>query len=177
MGPLAVAAAGARTYVADAGNRCIHVFDDRGDFVREIGKSDPDTGFDGLICPSAFLDCAPDADGVLHVTNPGRLRVERYRSDGKLLGHWGEAGEAPQQFTGCCNPISIALLPGGRVATAEKVVPRVKVYDAKGKMLAYIGPKAFSPDVEGLDVAADSRGQLYVADPGSGKVHVFALGE
>ena len=30
------------------------------------------------------------------------------------------------------------------------------------------------PEVDGLDVAVDSKGRLYVADPGDGNVAVFA---
>ena len=173
----AIAVARGFVYVADAGNRCIHRFDSRGDFVGVIADRDDEAGRKGLVCPSAFVDLAVDAKGILHVTNPGLLAVQRYRSDGKLLGQWGEPGEQPHQFTGCCNPTNLALLPDGRIATAEKVVPRVKVYDAERKLLAYIGPASFSKGAAGLDLAVDSGGRLYVADPGSAKVHVFALEE
>ena len=90
--------------VADAGNRCIHHFDMTGDFIADVGKPDRDAGLPGLVCPSAYLGLAVDESGTLHVTNPGLTRVERYSLDGKLLGFWGEGGNEPQQFSGCCNP-------------------------------------------------------------------------
>ncbi len=172
-----VAVVGLNVFVADAGNRCIHRFDVTGDFIDEIGKRDRETDFVGLICPSPYLDFAVDADGVLHVTNPGRLRVERYQSDGELLGFWGKPGTRPEEFSGCCNPSNVALLGDGRVVTAEKRPPRVKVYDGQGTMLAYLGPEHFTSEAMGLDLAVDSSGRLHVIDPGDGKVRVFELRE
>jgi len=169
----AIAVSGVNVFVADAGNRCIHRFDVTGDFIDEIGKRDTEAGFLGLIVPSPYLDCRVDSAGILHVTNPGRLRVERYSQDGELLDFWGEAGQAADQFCGCCNPVNIALLPEGRTVTAEKGIPRVKVYDKNGKMLAFIGPGFFSAGAAVLDLAVDSKGRIYVADPGDGKVRVF----
>jgi len=173
----AIAVDGTNVFVADAGNRCVHRFDLTGDFIDEIGKRDRDTGFVGILAPSPYVDLAVDGRGVLHVTNPGRLRVERYRADGRLVDFWGEAGTQPEQFCGCCNPTNIALFDDGRTVTAEKGIPRVKVYDAEGKMLAYIGPEYFSAEVAGLDLALDSAGRIHVIDPGDGNVRVFELKE
>ena len=173
----AIAVSGTNVFVADAGNRCVYRFDATGDFIDEIGKRDIEEGIVGLVCPSAYLDCQVDGEGVVHVTNPGRQRVERYKADGAFLGAWGRAGTTVEAFVGCCNPINIALLPGGRTATAEKTVPRVKVYDRAGRLLALIGSERFTPGVVGLDLAVDAEGRLYVLDPGDGKVKVFAAGE
>ena len=164
-------------YVADAGRRRILCFASDGDLVQEFGEPTESTKYVGIVCRSPFLDCAVDANGIVHVTNPGMLRVERHSRDAKLLGFWGEQGEGPEQFCSCCNPTNIALMPGGRVVTSEKVQPRVKVYDAHGKMLAYIGEEYFSEGAKGLDLAVDSRGRIHVVDPGTGKVLVFELHE
>ncbi len=169
-----IAVSGPDVFVADAGNRCIHRFGLTGDFIDEIGKRDAEAGTLGLVCPSASLGCRVDAEGILHVGNPGLQRVERYAPDGELLGFWGEAGIEPKMFSGCCNPINIELMPGGRTVTAEKDIPRVKVYDGGGKMLAFIGPEFFSSGAPGLDVAVDSDERIYVVDPVDGKVRVFA---
>lgn len=172
-----IAVHGVNVYVADAGNRCIHRFAADGDFIATIGERDPDAGVPGIVCPSPYLDCAVDAEGNLLVTNPGRLRVERYRPDGELLGHWGEPGSKPGQFSGCCNPTNVALLSDGRVVIGDKLPPRVKVYDGKGKLLAHIGQEHFAADAAGLDLAVDAKGRLFVIDPESGKVLVFARKE
>ncbi len=169
----AIVVDGPNVLVADAGNRCIHRFDTTGDFIDDIGARDPAAGLPGLICPSPHLDLAVDAGGDILVTNPGLSRVERYGLDGRLLGHWGEAGGGPEQFSGCCNPTNLALRADGAVVTSEKAVPRVKVYDAQGAMLAFLGPQFFTQEAAGLDVAVDSAGRLLVADPGDGGIRVF----
>lgn len=162
-------------FVADAGNRCIHRFDTTGDFINDIGKRDKERGVDGIICPSAFLDVIVDKGEILIVTNPGRSRVEQYKPDGTLVHFWGEVGAQPERFFGCCNPTNLALLPNGFLVTAEKLLARVKVYDTEEKLLAYIGPEHFTKNAEGLDIAVDSRGRIFVIDPGNGQVSVFAL--
>ncbi len=161
--------------VADAGNRCIHRFDTTGDFIADIAKRDPEAKLDGLICPSPYCGLAVDKTGVIYVTNPGLTRVERYSLDGKLLGFWGVGGAQPQQFSGCCNPTAVALFGDGRIVTAEKIIPRVKVYDANGQMRAFIGPEFFTKEAAGLSLAIDSAGRLFVMDPGDGKVRIFQV--
>jgi DNA-binding beta-propeller fold protein YncE len=169
----ALAVAGPDVLVADAGNRCIHRFDLTGDFIDEIGTRDAAAGLPGLVCPSPYLDLAIDSASTLHVTNPGLWHVERYSLDGKLMGAWGESGTRPEQFTGCCNPTNIALRADGAVVVAEKATPRVKVYDAGGALLAFLGPEHFTMEAAGLDIAIDSTGRLFVADPGDGRIRIF----
>ncbi len=168
---------GANVFVADAGNRCVHRFDTTGDFIDDFGKRNEEKGVEGIVCPSAFLDVAVDDEGALLVTNPGRSRVEHYGTDGTLIRYWGEAGAQAERFFGCCNPTNLALLPDDRLVTAEKILTRVKVYDTEGKLLAYIGPENFTKNAEGLDVAVDSKGRIFVIDPGNGRVSVFARKE
>jgi DNA-binding beta-propeller fold protein YncE len=169
----AIGVHGTRVFVADAGSRCIHVFDTTGDPITEFGKRDMAEGIVGLICPSPYLDVDPGPDGGAYVTNPGMLRVETYSRDGGLVGFWGQGGTDPEDFTGCCNPTNVLRMSDGNFATAEKQEPRVKVYSPEGEMLAFIGPEHFDPDAAGLDMAQDSSGALYVLDPAAGKVLVF----
>ncbi len=173
-----IAASASQVFVADAGNRCIHRFDTNGKFIDDFGRRDMAAGYPGIICPSPYLDCAIDAHGRLYVPNPGMLRVEVFSLDGARLRHWGKPTallSRPGGFFGCCNPTNIAVLSDGRVVTGEKIAGWVKVHAADGKLLALIGPAPFSPRPLGLDVAADSRNRIWVADPGDGKVKVFAL--
>jgi len=171
----AIAVSEANVYVADAGNRCVHRFDTTGDFINEIGKKDRDSGVPGIIVRQApVLDIAVDSNGILHVANPGRLRVERYKPDGTLLDYWGRSGRRLEDFCGCCNPTNILLLDDGRIATSEKSIPRVKVYDKDRKLLALIASGHFSKKAVGLDMARDSKKRIYVLDPVGRKIKVFA---
>jgi len=153
-------------YITDGGNRRLLKYSTDGDFIEETR---------GFVIPSAHFDCAVDAQGVLYIAHTGKWRIERYGPNGKLIGWWGESGTAPEKFCGCCNPTNFALFPDGRVATTEKGIPRMKVYDATGKMLAYLGPEAFPPDAEAMDLAVDSTGRVAVLDPAGGKVAYYEL--
>lgn len=79
--------------------------------------------------------------GVLHVGHTGKHRNERFDHNGRLVDFWQERGTEPEEFCGCCNPTNLALFPNGYVATTEKGLLRLKVYDASGKRLActYVG--------------------------------------
>lgn len=169
-----IAVSEANVYVADAGNRCVHRFDTTGDFINEIGKKDPEANVPGIIVrQSPMLDLAVDSSRLLHVTNPGRLRVERYKADGTLLDYWGRPGRALADFCGCCNPTNILLLGDGQIATSEKAIPRVKVYGEDRKLLALIDSEHFSKKAFGLDLARDSKKRILVLDSEDRKIKVF----
>ncbi len=174
-----LAVSGKDLYIADAGNRMVHHFLTDGTFVRVIGTRDRTTGAEGLVVPSPHLDIAILAGssgfgGRLLVANPGRHRIELYGGDGRLVSSWGRASIGVDGFCGCCNPTDIAAFPDGRVVTSEKGIPRVKLHDAAGNVLAYIGPSFFGTGAAGIDLAASPSGEIYAADPSSGRIMVFA---
>ena len=76
-------------------------------------------------------------DGLLRVVNPGMHRIEAYTPDGDLESFWGRRVDGIEGFCGCCNPANIAILPDGRIVTAEKGIPRVKVYHGRGQFVAW----------------------------------------
>lgn len=174
-------------FVADAGNRVVYRCDLDGRVRLRIGEKNRDRQVPGLILPSPFLDVEVGADGLLRVNNPGRHKVETYTRDGDLEGSWGRPGVAIDSFCGCCNPVALALLPDGRCVTAEKGLPRVKVYAPDGTLESVVaGPDSFaavaSEDREtestesmndGLDVAADGEGRLWVLDLVGATVQAF----
>ena len=70
--------------------------------------------------------------------------------------------------------------------TAEKGIPRVKVYSADGQFESVVaGPEQFLPTptassetrpehrLKVLDVAADSKGRVLVLDPNARNVRIF----
>jgi len=174
-------------FVADSGNRVVYRCDAKGRIQLRIGEKNVDRNIPGLVLPSPFLDVEVGRDGLLRVTNPGRHRVEVYTVEGELELAWGRAGVALDAFCGCCNPIAVSLFEDGRVVTAEKGLPRVKVYGASGDLETVVaGPDQFAPvgsdersrgqpdsAIEGLDVAVAPDGRVAVLDLVGSTVQMF----
>jgi len=173
-------------YVANAGGRIVLRFSPAGKLLGRIGQKDPDNNVTGFIIPSPYFDVAVGGDGLVRVVNPGTHHVQGYTPEGHLELSWGKAAMDIKGFCGCCNPAHLALLADGRYVTAEKGVPRVKIYTAEGEFQSVVaGPEAFlvSPTAavdtrtdhkpKVLDVAADSRSRILVLDPLRRSVRVF----
>jgi sugar lactone lactonase YvrE len=78
-------------------------------------------------------------------------------------------------FCGCCNPTDIALLADGRVVTAEKGLPRVKVMNPDGTLSCVVAPPdGLSAGASGTDLAVGPDGRVYVLDPQVQLVRIFA---
>ncbi|HRU05293.1 MAG TPA: NHL repeat-containing protein [Candidatus Brocadiia bacterium] len=170
--------------VADALNRVVHRFDTTGDFITSIGKRDP-SGAPGIITPSMYLDCAVSTSNEIVIGNPGRLRVEIFDLDGKMLRTWGAGGAAPNRFAPCCNPIHVAIGPNGEIVTVEKGLPRIKVHDSRGNLLAVLGihtaraagqsvsdPAPSDTPLFG-DVAVDASGRILVIYSPASEIWIF----
>jgi hypothetical protein len=158
--------------VADAAARYIRRFSHDGKRLGEIGTK---TKTGGFMLPNRSLDIDVNAEGVLVAADSGRHRVSSWTLDGTPLRHFGKFGLVnPGDFVGCCNPVNIALAPNGRIVTAEKVIPRIKVYNTEGKLLALIGPEHFDSKCTHLHLAIDSKGRIFVADPVRLEVKMFA---
>jgi sugar lactone lactonase YvrE len=158
-------------FLADASVRWIRHCDAQGRLLNNIGDQHRKGGFH---IPNGVVDFAIDRQGILHVANPGMHRVERYKADGELLGHFGRFdGRDPQGFPGCCNPTNVTLDDTGRVIVTEKAGPRVKLYDPEGKLLTVVATDGFEPGAKNMDVAVDTAGRIYVVDTVSLTIVVF----
>jgi hypothetical protein len=158
--------------VADAAARYIRRFGHDGKRLGEIGTK---TKTGGFMLPNRSLDIDVNAEGVLIAADSGRHRVSSWTLDGTPIRHFGKFGlVSPGDFVGCCNPVNIALAPHGRIVTAEKVIPRIKVFNTEGKLLALIGPEHFDSKCTHLHLAIDSKGRILVADPVRLEVKMFA---
>jgi len=106
-------------------------------FDRDLAQ--PKEIVSGLRCCCGRLDLAAAA-GTLYAAENARHCVNRYDSDGKALGAFGKSDRNDlESFGGCCNPMNIALGPGGDVYTAESGPDRVKRFSSDGKFLGLVG--------------------------------------
>jgi hypothetical protein len=161
-------------YVADAGARNIARCDFTGRVFSRLCEKDPARNYAGLIVPSPHLDVAVDDDGAVHVANPGSHRIEIYEADGSPRWSWGESSQDASGFCGCCNPTDFALMPHGGYVTAEKGIPRVKIYSRDGHFQCMVvGHEGLTSGVVGLDLAVFGDGRIAVLDPGARAVRVF----
>jgi hypothetical protein len=159
--------------IADATARYIRRYDHDGKQIGAIGNQNKTGGF---MLPNRTLDIDVDSKGVVVAADPGRHRVTLWTLDGKLIRNFGKFGLwNAEDFVGCCNPVNLAFAPGGIIVTAEKVVPRIKVFDAAGKLLGLIGPNHFDSKCIHLHLAADSQGRILVADPVRLEVKIFSV--
>jgi hypothetical protein len=159
--------------VADAAARYIRRYNRDGKQIGAIGNQSKTGGF---MLPNRSLDIDVDSRGVVVATDSGRHRVSSWTLDGVPIRNFGKFGIwNAEDFVGCCNPVNVAFAPGGRIVTAEKVVPRIKVYDAEGRLLGLISPENFDPKCTHLHLAVDSKGRILVADPVRLEVKVFSV--
>jgi hypothetical protein len=157
--------------IGDSTQRCIHRFDTAGKSLNTIGKHNP---LGGLLIPNGVVDFGVDSQGVIHVANPGKHRVERYSPEGALLGHMGKfTGPDPAGFSGCCNPTNVAIAGPGLLCVTEKAGPRAKIYDYAGQLITMIESAGFDPCTKNMDVAVDGSGHIFVSDPVKLAVFVF----
>ena len=162
-------------YVADAGKRVLFQYSMDGKKIMDIGGRHPATGAEGFIIPSAAFDVIPVGEGTVWAVNSGRHQLDHYGADGRLISAWNAPAVGIGGFSGCCNPVRIALLPNGDFVTAEKHIVRVKVYSPAGRFKCVVAsPSQFEKNAQILDVATDSDGKIYVIDSVTGAVRVFA---
>jgi len=173
---------------ADAANGLIYRYDLQGDLVNIIGEKDPQKeDHTGFVIPSPYFDIAMASDGLLRVVDPGRHEIVAFTLDGHREWTWGKASPKVDGFSGCCNPVNMAILPDGSFVTAEKGLVRVKVYDAEGQFVGVVagpdqlewqGPLQVCDTPEqcqsrGFDVAVDETGRIYILDTVKNVVRIF----
>lgn len=164
-----------QVWVGDAGSRVVWQYDRAGNLERVLGKADPDRGQPGMSIPGPYLDVVAGAAETVWVAHPGRRQVEHYNAAGELLSSFGKSAQTIEGFCGCCNPVDLARLPDGRLVTAEKGLPRVKVYRPDGTLDRVVAlPEDLSPAAAALDLAVESSGRVLVLDPPARLVRVFA---
>jgi hypothetical protein len=174
-------------FAADALNKVVRRYDKQGNPLQIIGAKDADRNIEGIVVPSPYFDLLIAPDGLLRVVNPGRHRIEAYTFDGHLEWTWGKPSSGLEGFSGCCNPIALALLPDGGFVTCEKGLVRVKAHDEEGGLIGVVaGPdqlgwqaplrvceKPEDCQARGLDIAVDAQGRIYVLNQVRNIVRIF----
>jgi hypothetical protein len=151
-------------WVADAGNRVVWRFDLNGNSLRPSPS--------GFLVTNHYFSLAAGSDDLVYVVNPRLLHVESFTHSGQHETAWGQGSASVKDFFGCCNPAHLAVLPDGRFVTAEKGMPRVKIYARDGTFETIVaGPTQLSATPAGL--AADPHGRVLVLDGRPAKVRVF----
>jgi sugar lactone lactonase YvrE len=179
-----ITTAAADIFVADAAQRVVWRFDGDGRLLGRIGAAEGES--QPFSVPSPYFDVAAGEEGLIHVVNPGRGRIETVTPEGSPQTLWGAAGSEVERFFGCCNPAHLAVMPDGSFVTSEKGIPRIKVYDATGKLESVVaGPEQLGISLtelgdpraasQGLvfDVAADRQGRILVLDPKRKSIRIF----
>jgi hypothetical protein len=147
-------------------------------------EPNPEAGILPIIAPSPYIDLGITEEGNVLVGNLGQRQVQLFSPKGDLLAVWGRSSFAIDGFCGCCNPVTVAALPDGRVVTGEKGLKRVKIYRTSGDLDTVVAaPSEFTssalagePDpikLKGLDVAVSADNSVYVLDQTDGTVHVM----
>ena len=170
----ALATDGTNVWAADAGDRVMLRYNRQGQVLARLGEKGAGGWLPTLEVPSPYLGLAIGADGMVRLANPGQHTVNLVTADDQFRGAWGTAGAAVEDFSGCCNPTNLAMLPDGRVVTSEKGTPRVKIYTPEGKLDSVVaGPELFRPETAGLSLAVDRQGRILVLDRTRRAVRVF----
>ncbi|MDP6794288.1 MAG: hypothetical protein QGG00_02740 [Verrucomicrobiota bacterium] len=148
---LAIAGDGS-IYAADGGSSAIWHISSSGEVLEQLAG-----GKGGRFAvPKSFFPITWAGDSLV-VAHPGRHRVEKYDADGELKSRWGQRTRGLDGFTGCCNPVSVAVTGGGDYVTAERGQPRIKLFDKDGKLRSVIAePDAFdTTEHERVDTDAE----------------------
>jgi len=153
-----------RIAVADPTQRAVVMID------MESGKPAARADAGIRICCGIFDFCA-GPDNSIMVANLGAFKIQSYSSDGKPAQSFGKRGKELNDFHGCCNPVSVAALPGGAMITAEKSPTRVKIYNVDGSSAKRIaGIDELVKGCSHIPMVADSKGNVYLASRNKGVI-------
>jgi hypothetical protein len=127
-----------------------------------------------VVFSSPIVGIAIDPQDRLWVANPGSCELRRYNDDGSVAASWSRPGRAIDSFSGCCNPVDIAMRSDGALVTSEKNIVRIKVVSPTGDLLGVVaGPASFDQDIVHLDIMLDSNDRVLVLDPARKAIRIF----
>lgn len=152
-------------FIAERGNRRIHVMTPDGKTLRTFGDKKSEKGF--LEEPSGIALY----ENYVYVSDAGRDMIIIFTKDGRFIDEFGKAGDGPKEFDN----------PGGLIVhlkvlyVADRGNHRIQMFSQDEIYLGSIGEKGEKEGQlkEPYDVAVDYRGYIYVADYGNSRIQVF----
>lgn len=140
----------------------------------QSGKVEKKIGTQLRLCCGIFhFNLGPNANSII-VSNLGAFKLEVYSLSGHKTKSFGNRGRTVNDFHGCCNPVSAAMLPNGSILTVEKDPTRIKVYDKNGKKAEVVsGVEELVKGCSYIPVAVDSKGNIFL----SARTHIVKCEE
>ncbi len=152
-------------YLADTGNKRVQVFDDQGNFERQIGSGGT---LDGQLDEPVGL--AIEGNQNLYVADTWNQRIQVFTLAGLALRQWpveawfAQTNERPY----------IAIDAGGSVYVTDPEAFRVIVFTGTGQYYYSFGDFNTIQLAGGL--AVDDEGHLFLSDTGAGTIQRYDLG-
>jgi DNA-binding beta-propeller fold protein YncE len=153
-------------YALDPAERTLLRFDNRGAYRDILIKFDEISAGRNVV-PSG-LDV--DAYGRVAVSDRGNHQVVLFNSYLAVELSFGSYGPHPGQFD---DPQGVAFMPDGGFLVTDTGNKRAQIFDAGGKFVAAVPSGESTLLVKPRRSVADGDGNIYVADPGAGRVFVF----
>jgi streptogramin lyase len=160
-GDVAVGSSG-HVWVADAGNNRIEEFNQKGEYVSQLGAGE-------LNYPAAL---AVDSGGHIWVADTSDSCVKEFNEAGALLGEFGSPGSGEGQLS---EPFGITVDHSGNIWVADTFNSRIEEFSPQGEYLSEFGAEG-SGDGElfwPTGIAAGPGGKIWVADLFTDSVEEF----
>jgi hypothetical protein len=120
------------------------------------------TGLRGC-CGQMDVQCCKEG---LFVAENSRDRVVHFDTSGKQITSWGKSDRTGiDGFSSCCNPMNVCFDSSGHVYTAEASSGRIKRFNTKGDLIAYIGDVDLVPGCKNVSIAVSPiSDNIYMLD-------------
>lgn len=157
-------------WVADTHNGRLQVFDEKGKFLRVIGKKGSQPGELLEPCGIGF-----SASGNVWVADWANNRITEFTKSGEFVSQVGTAGTGPGQFQ---QPFGLTVDENGLIWVTDTGNDRVQVFGEDGVFVDAIGSPGSGPGQFNLGrpsgIASVDGGHLYIADSGNGRYQHWA---
>jgi DNA-binding beta-propeller fold protein YncE len=154
-------------YVADLGNGRVSVYGADGAFKFVFGKlgAEPGKAKEGQFNEPSSVAVGPD--GSVYVADTWNQRVQKFDAKGKYLSEIDD---------GFYSPRNVAVDRAGNLYVADTGHSQVKVLDPSGHEIKVLGGLGGGGGEfkEVFGVAVNSRGEIFVADPGNRRIQKFS---